>query len=118
MASKPAQRVQQGRTDPIEERVQAIIEGREQAPTELCEYLVQAIKDAATEREDLVKRIQEAEQFLAQFRTRLAAVTGVLQKSHQDLRKKLTGDKPMLHPVESEEVENKEPDKEEAHETD
>lgn len=104
MATKQVQRQQQQqRVDPIDERLQAIVEERETAPDELCAYLAQSIREASTEREGLVKRITEAEQFLAQFRTRLAAVTGVLQKAHGDLRKKLSAGKPDLRPVEDEE---------------
>lgn len=118
MTNKPAQQIRQNR-DPVQERMQAIIEGAEPAPSELCEYLAQAIRDGIAERDGLVKRITEAEQFLAQFKNRLAAVSGVLQKSSDDLRKKLTGDKPVLRPVENEQKDPpKESESEVPHEAD
>ena len=95
---KPAAAPQQ---DPITQRIQAMLDGQEEAPNELCAYLAQTIKESAAEREDLVKRIREAEEFLARFRNRLAEINGVLQKTGADLRSQLAKGKPVLVPVEA-----------------
>lgn len=87
--------------DPITQRIQAIIDGKEPAPSQLCAYLAETIKDSVAERDEVVKRIQEAEQFLGRFRTRLASFEGVLTKASTDLRKQLAGARPELRAVDA-----------------
>lgn len=98
MTANTAQRAAQQRIDPMDQKLQSILEGKEPAPSELCEYLAQSVKEAIAEREELAKKIQEGEQVLAQLKSRLAAVQGVGQKAIQDLRKKLAP-APALHAV-------------------
>lgn len=99
--------------DPIDSKIQEMLEGKISPPDPLAEYMLDGIKQTAVEEGALRKKLQEAESFVSQLRIRLMELKGVGQKAYQDLRTRLGGEKPkpVLRPVESEPAPEPEPEK-------
>lgn len=81
----------------LEQRVQALMDGKEPIPDDVVGYLVAELKEATTEKAAVNRNIQQYEQALNQNRRRLVELTGIGQKFFQDIVKRI--DKPSASPV-------------------
>jgi type IV secretory pathway VirB4 component len=85
---------QQQKMERLEQRVQAMLDGKEAVPNEVVGYLVEELKEATNEKSAVSRNIQQYEQVLNQNRRRLVELNGIGQKFFQDIVKRIDETQP------------------------
>ena len=77
----------------VNEKMQALVDGKEASDDPVVNYLVKAVNEAAGERNSVSQQLQQAQQAVANMQNRLVQLNGIFQKSLADLRQTLESQK-------------------------